>query len=211
MRYFTFLGVLGLILAGSAAAALAQFQGQYGGPPGQYGAPPGQYGAPPIQYGTPTAGQPGSAPQGQYRAPFQEQLQEIKRSQLGPTLGVDQATVDRLLQIEQRYRTLKNQVNQGAMADMQRLQQVMANPNPPEAEVRTILETMTKRMQESRSLQQREQEEETAVLTPVQQARYIMYKMQLLREARSVKQSPGTPGPIGPSKVPREVPVFRPQ
>lgn len=197
MRYFTFLGILGLILSGTLAPALAQSQGQFGGvPPGQYGSPP------PGQYG--------SAPQSQYGAPFQEQLQEIKRSQLGPTLGVDQATVDRLLQIEQRYRTLKGQVNQGAMADMQRLQQIMANPNPPEAEVRAILENMNKRVQDSRDLQQRQQQEEMAVLTPVQQARYIMYKMQILKEARSVKKGPGTPGPIGPGKGPREVPVYRP-
>jgi len=189
MRYSALLGILGLILGGMAAPALAQFQGQYGSPP------PGQYGSP--------------SP-GQYGAPFQEQLQEIKRSQLGPALGVDQATVDRLLQIEQRYRSLKNQVNQGAMADMQRLQQIMANPNPPEAEVRAILETMNQRVQESRNLQQRQHEEEMAILSPVQQARYIMYKMQLLREARSVKKGPGTPGPIGPGKGPREVPVFRP-
>jgi len=197
MRYFTFLGILGLILSGTLAPALAQSQGQFGG------APPGQYGSPPP-------GQYGSAPQSQYGAPFQEQLQEIKRSQLGPALGVDQATVDRLLQIEQRYRTLKGQVNQGAMADMQRLQQIMANPNPPEAEVRAILENMNKRVQESRDLQQRQQQEEMVVLTPVQQARYIMYKMQILKEARSVKKGPGTPGPIGPGKGPREVPVYRP-
>jgi len=197
MRYVALLGILGLILAGWAAVALAQPQGQFGGPP------PGQFGSPPQ-------GQYSSGPPSQYGAPFQEQLQEIKRSQLGPALGVDQATVERLLQIEQRYRTLKGQVNQGAMADMQRLQQMMTNPNPPEAEVRVILANMNKRVQESRDLQQRQHEEEMAVLTPVQQARYIMYKMQILREARSVKKGPGTPGPIGPGKGPREVPVYRP-
>jgi len=148
--------------------------------------------------------------QGQYRAPFQEQLQEIERSQLGPALGVDQATVDRLLQIEQRYRSQRNQVNQGAMADLQRLQQVMANPNPREEEVRAILDNMNRKRLEKLNLQQRQSEEEMALLTPVQQARYIMYKMQILKEARSVRKGPAVPGPMGPGKGPREVPVYRP-
>jgi Spy/CpxP family protein refolding chaperone len=164
-------------------------------PANRYGPPQGQYGSPrPSQYGP----------------PFQEQLQDIKRSQLGPALGVDQATVERLLAIEQRYRSQKNQVNQGAMEDMQRLQQLMANPNPPEGEVKALLDNMNKRVQASRDLQQRQHEEETAVLTPVQQARYIMYKMQILKEARNVKKGPGPAAPLGPGKAPREVPVFRP-
>ena len=148
--------------------------------------------------------------QGQYGAPFQEQLQQEIDRGLGPALGVDQATVDRLRQIEQRYRTQKNQVNQEARMELQRLQQVMANPHPREEDVRAVLEAMNRKRLESLNLQQRQSEEEMAVLTPIQQARYIMYKMQILKEARSVRKGPGAPGPIGPGKGPREVPVYRP-
>ncbi len=139
---------------------------------------------------------------------FQSELMEIQRSQLGPTLGIDQRTVDQLLQVEQRYKLQKQQLNKEAITEMQRLQQVMQNPNPREADVRAILEVMNRKRLEILKLQQHQQEEEMAILTPIQQARYLMYKMQILKEARSLRGAPGGPKsmqPITPGPEPREV------
>ena len=44
------------------------------------------------------------------------------------------------------------------------------------------------------NLQQRKDDEETAILTPMQQARYLMYLMSLIKEARSIKSGTGGPG-----------------
>lgn len=140
---------------------------------------------------------------------FQNRLTEVKRSQLGPALGVDQRTVDQLLQIDQKYKPIRQQLIMDMKADMRHLQQVMGQPHPPEQEIKTILSNMKRKRREMLNLQTRKDEEETALLTPVQQARYILYLMSLVKEARSVKGEPERARPMTP-QVPREIPVFRP-
>ena len=118
---------------------------------------------------------------------FQE---DVKRTRLGPVLGVDQRKVDQLLLIDQKYKPLKEQARRDAVAAFQQLQQVMRNPSPPEDQVKGILATMMRKKQESLDLQQRQLDEEMAILTPVQQARYLMFLMglrrQMVKEARSL-------------------------
>ena len=127
---------------------------------------------------------------------FQE---DAKRTRLGPALGVDQRKVDQLLLIDQKYKPLKEQARREAIAAFQQLQQVMRNPSPPEDQVRTILATMRQKQQQSLDLQQRQLEEEMAILTPVKQARYLMFLMglrrQMVKEVRSL--GPSRSGPAG--------------
>jgi Spy/CpxP family protein refolding chaperone len=143
---------------------------------------------------------------------FQDRLLEVKRTQLGPTLGVNQQTVDKLLAIDQRYKPMRSQLILGMQADMRRLQQLMSQAAPPEQEVKALLADMKRKRMEMLNLQQRKDEEESAVLTPMQQARYIMYLMTLLKEARNVKQGGGRNGGMGSPALrpPREIPVSRP-
>jgi hypothetical protein len=143
---------------------------------------------------------------------FQERLLEIKRTQLGPALGVNQQTVDRLLQIDQRYKPMRHQMIMEMKNDWHRLQQLMSHPAPSEAEVQTVLGHMKSKRLEMLNLQQRQGDEEMALLTPIQQARYLIYLRSLIREARSIKggpsrEMPTMPGAPGP---PREIPVSRP-
>ena len=152
-------------------------------------------------------GQPGIGP-----GEFQDQLLQIKRVKLGAALGVDQSTVDRLIQIDQKYGPLKAQSIREAKAAMLRLQQIMQNPNPPEGEVRVTLNEIIQKEKETLNLKQRQLEEEMAILTPVQEARYIMFLMsmrrEINREARTLRGGPGEAAPMTPK--PREIPVVRP-
>ncbi len=133
---------------------------------------------------------------------FQERFQQVKRNQMGSALGVSQQTVDQLLQIEQRYQPSRRQLIQSMRMDYQRLQQLMSQPAPPEREVGAILGDMKRKKQEMQDLQTRQGEEEDALLSPVQQARYLMYNQSLMREAtvsreavRAVLQGGGAPLP----------------
>ena len=153
--------------------------------------------------------QPMAQPGGSRGAGFQARFQEVKRSQMGPALGVNQPTVERLLQIEQRYKPIREQLIRDMKTDYQRLQQLMSQPSPPEQEVKAILSNMKRKKQEMQDLQTRQGAEEDALLTPVQQARYIMYLKKLVQEARSIKGSPGETAPFTP-QPPREIPVSRP-
>ena len=153
--------------------------------------------------------QPAEAFKGGGGGGFQERFQQVKRTQMGPALGVNQQTVDRLLQIEQRYQPGRRQLIQTMKADYQRLQQAMSQPAPSEQEVRAIISDMKRKKQEMQDLQTRQGEEEDALLTPVQQARYLMYNQSLMREARTVKRGPGETAPFTPGG-PREVPVINP-
>jgi len=182
---------VGLILAGlvSATWALAQPMAQPMGQP----------------MGQPMA-QPGSGRGGG----FQAQFQEIKRTQMGPALGVNQQTVDQLLQIELRYKPLRQQLIQESMVEYRRLEQVMNQPSPAEPEIRAILTNIKQKQKAMQDLQARQGAEEEALLNPVQQARYLMYQRKLLKEARNIKGGgPGETAPFTPSP-PREIPVSRP-
>ena len=160
---------------------------------------------------------------------FQDKFLEVKRNQLGPALGVNQQTVDRLLAIDARYKPLRHQLTTGMRSDMQRLQQLMSQPSPPEQEIKPLLADMKRKRVEMLNLQQRKDDEETALLTPMQQARYLMYLMSLIKEARSIKGGGGRtgdhgqPGVVGgpggmgtpggmavPTLRPSEIPVSRP-
>ena len=155
---------------------------------------------------------------------FQDRFLEVKRNQLGPALGVNQPTVDQLLAIDARYKPLRHQMVMGMKSDMQRLQQLMSQPAPPEQEVKALLADMKRKRLEMLNLQQRKDDEETALLTPMQQGRYLMYLMSLIKEARSVKSGAGGsggqggtgimggPGGMGaPTLRPsKEIPVSRP-
>lgn len=140
---------------------------------------------------------------------FQNELQQVKRAQLGPTLGVDQRTVDQLLKLDQKYTPLKEQARHEAKAAFGQLNQLMRNPTPPEAEVRVLLDKILRQEQEMINLKLRQTEEERAILSPVQQARYILYLQQMMKEARSIKGGPGGMAPMIPGG-PREIPVSRP-
>lgn len=143
--------------------------------------------------------------------PMDRYQAEVKRARLGPALGVDQRTVELLLQIDQKYRAQKEQAKREAMLAFQQLQQVMSKPNPTDQEVQAILERMMRSREETLALQQRQFQEEMSLLTPVQQARYLMFLMSLRRqvasEARELKTAPKATKPITP---PRELPVMRP-
>jgi len=147
--------------------------------------------------------------------PVDQYQLEFKRKSLGPSLGIDQQKVEQLLQIDQKYKSLKRQATQDAKGAIRQLQQVMSQPQPSEEEVRTILENMMKVRRDKLALEQRQLEEEKAILTPVQQARYIMLLMnmrhQIAKEAQKVRSAPpaGAPQPLKPGG-PREVPVSRP-
>jgi Spy/CpxP family protein refolding chaperone len=156
--------------------------------------------------------QPGSHHGFGRRGRFHDRFLELKRKQMGPALGVDQQTVDKLLAIDQKYKPLRHQLIMGMKTDMRRLQKLMSQGSPPEPEVKALLSGMKRRRMEMLNLQQRKDDEEMALLTPVQQARYIMYLMSLIREARSIKGGKGGPGSMGAPALrpPREIPVSRP-
>ncbi|MBW1990566.1 MAG: hypothetical protein JRI59_00250 [Deltaproteobacteria bacterium] len=138
--------------------------------------------------------------------------EEVKRQKLGPVLRVDQRTVDKLLQIDRRYKPLKERAKREAVTAFRQLQQVMRQPSPPESQVKALLDKMIRSRRETLRLQQRQLEEEMAILTPVQQARYLMFLMslrrQMAREALNLRKAPA--GPARPITPPREVPVVRP-
>lgn len=145
--------------------------------------------------------------------PLDQYQLDFKRKHLSSSLGLDQAQVERLLQIDQKYKPLKRQTIQGAKAALQQLQQLMQQPQPPEQEVAAILNRMMKLRQEKLALEQQQLREEKNILTPVQQARYILLlinmRQQIAQEAQKIRSAPREM-PVVPQPAPREVPVSQP-
>jgi myosin heavy subunit len=145
--------------------------------------------------------------------PLDQYQLDFKRKHLSSSLGIDQAKVERLLQIDQKYKPLKRQTIREAKAALRQLQQLMRQPQPPEQEVAAILDRMMKLRREKLALEQRQLREEKNILNPVQQARYILLLMnmrqQIAREAQKMRSAPqGVP--VQPQPQPREMPVSRP-
>jgi hypothetical protein len=145
--------------------------------------------------------------------PMDQYQVDFKRKNLGPSLGIDQDRVERLLQIEHKYKSMKRQAIQDAKGALQQLQQVMNQPQPPENEVAAILDRMLNLRKNKLALEQQQLQEEKSLLTPVQQARYILLLMnlrqQVAKEAQKVRSAPrGLPLPAKPG--PQEMPVSRP-
>jgi len=141
---------------------------------------------------------------------FQKRFFQIKRKQLGPELGVSQEIVDRLLEIEQRYQGLRQKLFRDSKTDFQHLMQTLSQPSPSEQDVKATLDRIKRNQQEKQNLQLRQSQEEQKLLTPVQEARKIMYQKKLLREARSVKRKGlRESAPMAPPSGPREVLVSR--
>jgi Spy/CpxP family protein refolding chaperone len=145
--------------------------------------------------------------------PLDQYQVDFKRRHLGSSLGIDQARVERLLQIDQKYLSLKRQTILEAKRALQHLKQLMQQPQPPEQEVAAILDRMMKLRHEKLALEQKQLQEEKQILTPVQQARYILLLMnmrqQVAREAQKMRSAPQEV-PLTPQPGVREVPVSRP-
>jgi len=145
--------------------------------------------------------------------PLDQYQMDFKRKHLSSSLGLDQARVERLLQIDQKYKSLKREKIREAKATLRQLQQLMQQPNPSQQQVEAILDRMMKLRREKLALEQKQLREEKNILTPVQQGRYILLLMnmrqQIAREAQKMRSAPqGVPVP--PQTGPREVPVSRP-
>jgi len=142
--------------------------------------------------------------------------EQAKQTQLGPAIGVDQHTVDLLIQIDRRYKPLKAKLKQDMGGELARLQQVLRQANPSQEEVRAILNSMFQKRQETMALQQKQLEEEMAVLSPVQQGRYLLFLMglrrQIAKEAMNLKGAPGTAGAAPPARpgAIKEIPASQP-
>lgn len=143
---------------------------------------------------------------------YQERESTIigQQAQLEKALGVNKQTVAQLLQIRQRYHPLRQRLIGEAKIAFQHLEQVMRQRNPSNQEVKKILADIQKKEQEMQDLKQRQDEEEMAILSPVQQARYLMFlialRRQMAREPRS--QSLPANGGIG-TKPARNAPYGR--
>jgi len=145
--------------------------------------------------------------------PMDQYQTDFKRQNLGAALGIDQNTVERLLQVDQKYKSQKRQATQDARAAFQQLQRAMSQPQPSEQEVAAVLDNMMRLRKAKLDLEQHQLQEEKSILTPVQQAKYILMLMnmrqQVAKEAQRVRGAPqGVPLPAKPG--PREVPVSRP-
>ena len=96
----------------------------------------------------------------------------------------------------------------------------MSQPNPSSPEVTNILTNIKKKEQEMQGLKQRQDEEEMVILSPVQQARYLMcligQRRQMVKEPRSL--GPPANGGVGtrpagnaaPGRYPAAVPLPSP-
>lgn len=144
--------------------------------------------------------------------PLERYQENVKQTQLAAALGVDQTTVQRLLEIDRRYKAQKNMMLQDMKADLERLRQLLHQPAPPEDDVRQLLQTMFDKRQNTLNLQQEQLKEEMAILTPVQQARYLLFliglRQQMAQEARNLR--PPLPGAGSPSHGVRGMPVVQP-
>ncbi len=140
-------------------------------------------------------------------------LLEYKRQHLAAALRVDQTRVDRLLEVERRFNTRVRPLRQQLNRDMDRLRTLLASSRPDDAQIKAVLDSLYRTREQLHSLRRQQDAAQAALLTPTQQARYLMFQQelnrQLLDESRHLPAAEevgdnggGGPGPAAPSPAP---------
>ncbi len=128
-----------------------------------------------------------------------ERMIMIRTWKMTEALKLDREGAARFFTVDNQYEEAKGKLRRELHEDIHRLRNLMRDPNPPERELRDLVQRIKNRKKEHDDLVQRQTEEEMNMLRLEQQARYILFQidfhkemMDLIRDVREAR--PARPG-----------------
>jgi len=185
-----------VLLAGSAFAQQRPMAGPMGGQHSDDAAF--------VDAGSDSAGPPSE----ERREAVRKKMDAVRIMRLTETLKLDEETAAKFIplitSLEQKRRDLMRE----NLQTMRELRDYLASRNPDEKKLKSVMEKMEKNHQETVKLREKENEAAKGSLTVEQQARYLLFQQDFMREMRGMisgargGMGPGR-GPGGPGRVPQ--------
>ncbi len=177
-----------VLLAGSAFAQQRPMAGPMGG---QYS-------------GDETSADPGSdragPPSEERREAVRKKMEAVRIMRLTETLKLDEETAAKFIplitSLEQKRRDLMGENQQ----TMRELREYLGAKNPDEKKLKSVMEKMEKNHQEVMKTREKEIEAAKGNLTVEQQAKYLLFEQDFMREMRGMIT--GARGGMGPGRGP---------
>ena len=143
----------------------------------------------------PLRGPAGGPPSDEQREEIRKKMEVVKMSRLTEELKLDEKTAAKFIPVitalDQKRRSLINE-NRHAM---QELRTELNAQQPDEGRMRTAVGRIEKNQREIASLREKELQAARENLSVTQQARYILFKQEFMREMRGMLESARGSGP----------------
>jgi Spy/CpxP family protein refolding chaperone len=116
------------------------------------------------------------------REKSRERIQMMKIWKMTETLKLDREGAARFIAVNNYYEESRRKVRHDFYEDIQRVRNIMRDMNPPERELRELVNRLKNRKREINDLENKQLEEEMNLLKPEQQARYFLFQIDFHRE-----------------------------
>jgi Spy/CpxP family protein refolding chaperone len=139
------------------------------------------------------------------REKSRERIQMMKIWKMTETLKLDREGAARFIAVNNYYEEARRKAHRDFHDDIQKVRNALRDMNPPERELRELVNRLKNRRKEINDLENKQLEEEMNLLKTEQQARYFIFQIDFRREMddliREVQgERPPRPGIERPSE-----------
>ena len=156
----------------------------------------------------PLRGPSGGPPSDEQREEVRKKMEVVRISRLTEELKLDEKTAAKFIPVitalDQKRRSLMNEIRHA----MQGLRTELNAPQPDESRMRTAIGRIEKNQREISSLREKDLQAARENLSVAQQARYILFNQEFVREMRGMVEGARVSGPgkggrgAGPGRAP---------
>lgn len=129
-----------------------------------------------------------------------ERIAMIRAMKMTEALKLDRETAAKMAVIDAGYKDKKKKLGRDFHEDLRLLRQAAREPGTPEKDLRVLLQRLKQNKKDMDELAQKQLDEEMALLTTEQQARYVLFTIDFRREMETLLHDSRRPVP--PEKQP---------
>ena len=113
-------------------------------------------------------------------------ITELKKTLMGRSLDMDEATLNRIIDLTDRYDEKRKSINTQRKDDLKALFTALKTEEPKDSEIKALIDKLSKSEDELFSLRKQEQKELSMILTPSQMGRYLVFMEKFNRNVRKI-------------------------
>jgi Spy/CpxP family protein refolding chaperone len=111
---------------------------------------------------------------------------EMKKTLMTRALDLDQATIDKIVAISDRYEEKRKTIRQARRETLKSLMVALKDKDTTDSEIKAIIDKLTKNEDELYNLRRQEQKELSKILTSRELARYMIFIVKFNREVTKI-------------------------
>jgi Spy/CpxP family protein refolding chaperone len=129
---------------------------------------------------------PGNPPTEERREEIRKKIEAIRIWRLTEALKLDADTSVRLSSILSSLDLKRREIQREQMEAMRALRQTLRSPKPDEAKLKSLLDRLESNHRSMQELREREIKNLKEILSPEQQARFLIFQQEFQREMRGI-------------------------